>query len=156
LSYDARIARLVIVDAARALAEARALVTAPDPAAGPLEVLDLVETILVYEFPQLSRGEIRAMLQLPVTDVKKTRFYQEVFGEGREEGRQEGLEEERQRGRQREVRLVLRLLERRIGHLPADDQARIGALTLDDLEALGEALLDFADLADLAAWLAGR
>jgi hypothetical protein len=31
---------------------------------------------------------------------------------------------------------------------------RIAALSIDALEDLGEALLDFADSADLAAWLA--
>jgi predicted transposase YdaD len=34
---------------------------------------------LVYQFPRLTREEIRAMRQLPIDDVKKTRFYQEVF-----------------------------------------------------------------------------
>ena len=31
------------------------------------------------------------MLQLPETDLKQTRFYQEVFSEGRQEGRQDAL-----------------------------------------------------------------
>jgi predicted transposase YdaD len=44
----------------------------------PLEILDLVETILVYKFPRLSREEIRDMLQLPVADLKQTRLDQEV------------------------------------------------------------------------------
>ncbi len=30
------------------------------------------------------------MLHLPETDLKKTRFYQDVFAEGREDGRREG------------------------------------------------------------------
>ena len=148
LSFDARLARLVILEATRAATEARALVSAPDPAADPLEVLDLVETILVYKFPQLSREEIRAMLQLPETNLKKTRFYQEVFGEGRQEGRQEGQE--------REVSLVLRQLQRRIGVVSKAQQARIAALPIEQVEALGETLLDFTDAADLAAWLAAH
>ncbi|TNF55721.1 MAG: DUF2887 domain-containing protein, partial [Gammaproteobacteria bacterium] len=77
----------------------------------PLEILDLVETILVYKFPRLSRGEIRDMLQLPVADLQQTRFYQAVYGEGRQEGRQEGQLE----GHQRQVRLILRQLQRRLG-----------------------------------------
>lgn len=44
----------------------------------------------MYKFPTLSREEIRAMLHLPERALKKTRYYQEVFGEGRQEGRQEG------------------------------------------------------------------
>ncbi len=31
------------------------------------------------------------MLHLPEMELKKTRFYQEVFGEGRQEGRQGGM-----------------------------------------------------------------
>ncbi len=91
LSVEARMARLIILDLADAPAQARALVTTPEPGADPLERLDLIETILVYKFPQLTREEIRAMLHLPVTDLKKTRFYQEVFGEGREEGCHTGM-----------------------------------------------------------------
>ena len=93
LSFDARLACLIILDAALAPAEARALVAAPAPGADPLEVLDLVETILVYKCPTLSRAEIRVMMHLPDMELKKTRFYQEVFGEGLQEGRQEARQE---------------------------------------------------------------
>ncbi len=58
------------------------------------------------------------------------------------------------RGRQREVQRVLRLLQWRIGPVSQTQQARITALPIDDLETLGEVLLDFADAADLTAWLA--
>ena len=88
------------------------------------------------------------MLQLPEANLKKTRFYQEVFGEGRQEGRQEGQE--------REVSLVLRQLRRRIGLVSKGQQARIAALPIEQVEALGETLLDFTDTADLAAWLAAQ
>ena len=48
------------------------------------EIIDLIETIIVYKLPQASREEIAKMLGL--TDLKQTRFYQEAFAEGREEG----------------------------------------------------------------------
>lgn len=156
LGFDARLARLVVLDPARAPAEARELVTAPDSAADPLEILDLVETILVYKFPQCSREEIRTMLHLPETNLKQTQFYKDVFSEGRQEGRLEGRLEGRQEGRQRELDLVLRLLERRLGPVSEADRARVSALPIEDLEALGEALLDFAGAADFAAWLAAH
>jgi predicted transposase YdaD len=70
-------------EAAGKLAEAAR--TQPDA----LPLLDLIETILVYKLPNLSRDEIKAMLNLPDTDLKQTRFYREVFAEGREEGREE-------------------------------------------------------------------
>ncbi len=49
---------------------------------------------------------------------------------------------------------MLRLLQRRIGPVSKTQQARITALPINDLETLCEALLDFADAADLTAWLA--
>lgn len=58
------------------------------------------------------------MLHLPITDVKKTHFYQEVFTQGREPGR-EGA------GRG----LILRQLQRRWGALTPEDEKRIRALS---------------------------
>jgi predicted transposase YdaD len=50
--------------------------------------------------------------------------------------------------------LILRLLARRVGEVPEAAQSQIDALSLIQLESLGEALLDFSNLADLEAWLA--
>jgi Domain of unknown function (DUF4351) len=59
-----------------------------------------------------------------------------------------------QRGRQEgELLLVLRLLNRRLGSIPFEAEARIRKLSLSHLEALGEALLDFTDTADLDGWM---
>ncbi|MBD2101491.1 Rpn family recombination-promoting nuclease/putative transposase [Leptolyngbya sp. FACHB-261] len=52
------------------------------------EIMDLVETIVCYKFPRLSREEIEAMLGL--NDLKQTRVYQEALEEGKQEGRLEG------------------------------------------------------------------
>jgi predicted transposase YdaD len=52
-------------------------------------LLDLIETILVYKFGRLTTKEIEAMFGL--SELKKTR----VFQEGREEGREEGQVDER-------------------------------------------------------------
>ena len=60
-------------------------------------IVNLVETILVYKLPTLSREEIQAMLELTDTDLKQTRFYQDVFTEGERTGRQEGRQEGRQK-----------------------------------------------------------
>ena len=121
-------------------------------------ILDWVETILVYKFPKLSREDIRMMLDLKDPDLKKSRFYQEVYAEGYEEGleegRQEGRQESREEGRHGEaLALILRLLRRRLGTLPAGAEERIVALSVPRIEALGEALLDFARPADLLGWL---
>jgi Domain of unknown function (DUF4351) len=52
--------------------------------------------------------------------------------------------------------LILRLLVRRVGVLSKPIQAQVEALSLEHIEALGEALLDFTDLADLEAWMTER
>jgi predicted transposase/invertase (TIGR01784 family) len=102
-------------------------------------IMGLVETVIIYKFPQLGREEIAKMLGL--SELKETK----VFQEGRTEGRTEG-----------ERSLILRQLTRRIGILPADVEAQVQALALPQLEALGEALLDFAEAGDLSEWLRGQ
>jgi predicted transposase/invertase (TIGR01784 family) len=57
------------------------------------DLINLIETIIVYKLPHKSREEIAAMLGL--SELKKTRFYQEVL----EEGKQEGIEEGKQRAK---------------------------------------------------------
>ncbi|WP_448570595.1 Rpn family recombination-promoting nuclease/putative transposase [Trichothermofontia sp.] len=110
------------------------------------QLLDLVETIMVYKFSRLSRQEIQQMLGFTETDLKQTRFYQDVFAEGQQAGRQEGRQEEA-------VNLLLRLLTRRFGEVEGNVQTRIRQLTVAQLEALAEALLEFTSVADLVGWL---
>ena len=74
------------------------------------------------------------------------------MAKGKAIGRQEG----RREGRQREVRLLLRQLQRRIGPLADTQQACVAAFADEQLEDLGEALLDFVDVAGLNAWLEGH
>ncbi|MBD2185792.1 Rpn family recombination-promoting nuclease/putative transposase [Planktothrix sp. FACHB-1355] len=60
------------------------------------QVLEFIETVVVYKFPNLGREEIEAMLGLNL--LRQTRVYQEAREEGLAEGRQEGLAEGRQEG----------------------------------------------------------
>lgn len=106
------------------------------------QILEIIETILVYKFPKLSREEIQKMLGYNDISLKETRFYQDVYAEGRQEGRQEG-----------EAKLILRLLIRLFGGLGADTQKRITCLNIGQLEALGEALLDSSAKEDVERWL---
>ncbi len=54
-----------------------------------------METLLVNKLsPTLRREEIQKMLDLTDVDLKQTRFYKEVFAEGRQEGEQEGRQQE--------------------------------------------------------------
>jgi predicted transposase/invertase (TIGR01784 family) len=55
------------------------------------ELLELIETILIYKLPRMSREEIEAMFSL--SDLKQTKVYQEALEEGKEEGKEEGREE---------------------------------------------------------------
>jgi len=52
------------------------------------DLINLIETIIVYKLPQKSREEIAAMLNL--SELRQTRFYQEVKQEGLEEGLEQG------------------------------------------------------------------
>ncbi len=59
-----------------------------------------------------------------------------------------------ERGEQKgEQRLVLRLLQRRLGELPPEAIASVQSLNVTQLENLGEALLDFTGVDDLVHWL---
>jgi predicted transposase/invertase (TIGR01784 family) len=51
------------------------------------KVVEFIETIVVYKFPNLSREEIETMLNLNL--LKETRVYQEAKAEGKEEGKLE-------------------------------------------------------------------
>lgn len=62
------------------------------------EIIQLIETILIYKLPRLSQEEIGKMFGL--NELRQTRFYQDVFAEGKEEGRQQGKEEGKEEGRQ--------------------------------------------------------
>jgi len=57
-------------------------------------------------------------------------------------------------GRQQEaLSIILRQLNRRLGGVSPDLEARIRSLSTEKLEDLGEALLDFSEVANLVNWL---
>ena len=86
------------------------------------------------------------ILDLKQTDITQSLFYQEIIQEGRQKGLQEGRQEGLQEG---EAGLVIRLLRRRLGQLSDNQVEQIQKLSVPQLENLGEALLDFTDIADL-------
>ncbi|MEM7556383.1 MAG: Rpn family recombination-promoting nuclease/putative transposase [Cyanobacteria bacterium P01_A01_bin.84] len=53
------------------------------------ELIQFIETIIVYKFPRLNRKEIEKMLGLG--ELKQTKVYQEAFQEGKEEGKLETI-----------------------------------------------------------------
>ncbi len=78
--------------------------------------------------------------------MKLSALYIEKLQEAQQVGRQEGRTEEGQA-------LILRQLTRRVGNVPIEAEIQVKALPLERLEELGEALLDFARIGDLLAWL---
>jgi predicted transposase/invertase (TIGR01784 family) len=134
-----RLVQLLVSEATEAPARARRLLREGPAMDGPKlpasVLLDLVETILVYKLPTMSREEVRRMLELHDVDLKQTRFYQEVFAEGRTEGRTEG-----------EARLLRKLLIRRFGPLPGWAEAKLAGAEPAQLEAWGERVLEAATL----------
>ena len=55
------------------------------------DLINLIETIIVYKLPKKSRKEIEAMLGL--SELKQTRVYQEALEEGKAEGEAKGKAE---------------------------------------------------------------
>ncbi len=130
----------------RAIEEAKYLLQrtgAADTSAATNErepTLETIVTILSYQFEQLSRQEIEAMLGIT---LQQTRLYQEARAEGRAEGRREEA-----------ASLLLRQLARRLGSpISAPTQQRLREMPLAKLEDLSEALLDFTSAEDLQTWL---
>ena len=80
---------------------------------------------------------------ITLEEFTQSRAYREIFGQGEI------------RGRAAEAAVIaLRQLNRCCGSLSDATTARIQALPLEQLEALMEALLDFAGPDDLNSWLA--
>ncbi|MBD2493599.1 DUF4351 domain-containing protein [Nostoc sp. FACHB-280] len=77
-----------------------------------------------------------------------------LYQEDRERARQEGIQQGLQQGvQQGEQQLILRQLNRRLGEIDMALIEQIQRLSIEQSESLGEALLDFATVADLEAWL---
>ena len=78
----------------------------------------------------------------------------EIITSWMQEGIQRGLQQGKLEGRlEGELAVLMRQLNRRTGGIEPQLQERIRSLSLVQLEDLGEALLDFSDVADLSAWL---
>jgi predicted transposase/invertase (TIGR01784 family) len=147
------IVQLVIAEPPNAINLANKLV---EGAKEQEEILKLIETVLVYKFPKLTRQEIEAMFT--ISDLKQTRVYQDARQEGIQEGRQEGIQEGRQEGRhegelKKAQSLVLRQLSRRFGKLNDRLTQSIQNLAIAQIDELADQLLDFSVIDDFEAWL---
>jgi len=101
-AFGVRLVKLIIASENEVSQQARSLLQQTQAEIMPSklqdDIIDVIESIMVYKFPQKSRQEIATMLG--VEDLKQTRFYQEVFAEGKQEGIQEGKREGIQEGKQ--------------------------------------------------------
>ncbi len=104
-------------------------------------IMDMVTTIMVYQFSKLSQQEVEKMLGIEA-GLRKTRVYQEA----KEEGVQEGRHEER-------LAMVLQLLNQRFGKLDKRTTKRISGMAFEPLGNLLSALLRPESIEDLATWL---
>jgi len=132
--------KLIIADEDTAITTARELIDRTKQAVNlqpqQQQLLELIETILVYKFPRMSREEIEAMFT--ISDLKQTRVYQDAREDGKlEEGQS----------------LVLRILNRRFGKLDDRFTQSIQSLEITQIEELAEQLLDFTSITDLEEWL---
>jgi predicted transposase/invertase (TIGR01784 family) len=100
---------------------------------------------------RFEKNLIRQLLREEV--MRESVIYQDILQKGLDEGRKQGLQQGLQQGLEQEARLVMRQLSRRFGVLEPQLQERIRGLSLPGLEELGEALLDFQQVTDLALWL---
>jgi len=96
------------------------------------QIIELIQTVLIYKFPNLTTQEIEAMLGL--SELKQTRVYQEAQQE-------------------EALTFLLRLLTHKFGTIEAEVQSRLQHLSKTQLEDLGEASLNFTAIADLLTWL---
>ena len=76
-----------------------------------------------------------------------------LYQQDRELAKQEGLYDGLQEALQKEKRLLIRLLNRRVGEIDSLLIQKIQELSVEKLEELGEALLDFTSVTDLETWL---
>ena len=107
------------------------------PASDVRALLRLMEHLLRLD-PELARQARDAMRHVEEEELGMTTFVTSFEEIGRAEGQRD---------------LVLRLLARKVGPLAPELQARVVALNPEALLSLSDALLDFATLANLTAWL---
>jgi predicted transposase/invertase (TIGR01784 family) len=92
-SLGVSIVKLVVEAEERTTAQARELIAKVRREIGSpilqLEIIELIEIIIVYKFPQKSRQELAAMLGLG--DLKQTKLYQEAEQEGEQKAKLEAV-----------------------------------------------------------------
>jgi predicted transposase/invertase (TIGR01784 family) len=126
---------LTLLEGDEAQVEAKRMIQASRPLEDGRVIMDLISTIMVYKFNNLTRDEVDAMLGI---ELEQTRVYQDAKADGKIEGEQA---------------LVLKQLTRKLGTIKPEIRARVNSLKVERIESLGEDLLDFTQMSDLLNWL---
>jgi predicted transposase/invertase (TIGR01784 family) len=92
------------------------------------DIMELIETVLLYKFKNLNRREIEAMFTL--ADLKETRVYQEAYEEGKLEGELKGV----LKGKLENARQIAKnMLD---AGMSVDQIARFTGLTIEEVHQL--------------------
>jgi predicted transposase/invertase (TIGR01784 family) len=116
------------------------------PSERKAQIMEMLETILVSKFPNLTRREIETMLK--IDSLRNTRVFQEGVEEGVEKGRQEGRQEGELRGEIRGQReMLLQFMTLKFGSLSAQVVSQIQAInSTEKLQQLADAIIHSPDL----------
>jgi predicted transposase YdaD len=102
------------------------------------QLVELESLLAFFASFVLKRDVVQQIMRWDMAVLRESPWYQEILREGERQGEQ---------------LLILKLLVRRVGELSPDLAAQVKMLSVEQLEALGEALLDFTQLADFTTWL---
>ncbi|MBW4479512.1 MAG: Rpn family recombination-promoting nuclease/putative transposase [Tolypothrix brevis GSE-NOS-MK-07-07A] len=134
--------KLVVENEDKAIQEARELITRTrqevDSVRKKQQLLQLIETILVYKFPSMDIEEIQEMFGL--SDLKQTRVYQQAFAEGEQKGEQKGKQEGKREGEQEGERRgkLLAVPPMLAAGLTVEQIAQALSLTVDEVRQAGQ------------------
>ncbi|MEL7036360.1 MAG: Rpn family recombination-promoting nuclease/putative transposase [Cyanobacteria bacterium J06592_8] len=86
--------------------------------------------------------------------MRESVIYQDILQEGIRQGVRQGIQQGQEQGREQgEANLIIRLLTRRFGELNPQLTQQIRSLSLTQLDALGEELFDFSEMAEVLSFL---
>ena len=142
---DVNLATLARSDAPNTLLEQ--VVSEIDRIEEPSQRGNLAACVDVLADLRFDKNLVRQLLREEIMQESVT--YQDILHKGAQQGRLEGK-------REASLSMVMRQLTRRFGEINPHLQEQIRSLWLEQLEALGEALLDFETVTDLAIWLDKR
>lgn len=150
-SIGSAIFQLIVSEPTLAIGRAKAIlarveVQSSESELSKSQILGLIETIVVYKFPNLEREVLAAMLG--VVEMRQTRVFQDALKEGREEGREEGQKEGCSK-------TIIKLLSLKLGELSKKSVSHIEALSGEQLDSLSDRYLEIRSVDDLEKCLEG-